>query len=209
MNRCRWPVACTGVPEAHRLCRRHYKKMLLAGKLEAGLIPAAPTRATVCEHTARGRSPAALAKLAGVTHRAVTRIADGTTARIRRTTARRLAAVPLPPTRIGTVRRYRALARIGHNRRTIAAAGRIDFVTLKNGLAADPIPTRVSIAVDVAYRRLSGTPGDSDRARGNATRRSWVAPLGWEGADIDDPATRPVISPSRSTLSGARSKGAA
>lgn len=191
MRECSRP-GCPRPVEALGLCRRHYDKMRFAGKIASGLVDAAPVRTRIAEHAARGRGIMELTALAGVTHRAMRNIAKGATSRVRIGTVRRVMAVSLPPTSVGTRRRYRALARIGHSRRAIAAAGGIDVVTLKNGMARRTIPARVSLAVAAAFDALSGTPGDCKRAAANAARLRWAPPSAYDDDTIDDPHARPI-----------------
>lgn len=73
-------------------------------------------------------------------------------------------AVALPPTAVGTVRRVRALRRIGYTLDGLAAATGIAESHLRRVLRSGAVSERIARAIAEAYERLSGTPGPSRRA---------------------------------------------
>lgn len=96
---------------------------------------------------------------------------------------------------LGTVRRLRALAALGHTFATIASVAGLDRWALtalaRDGRAVVNIDTARGVAN--AYDTLSGTPAAPSRyatlARNAAQRRGWAPPAAW--LDIDDPADTP------------------
>lgn len=94
---------------------------------------------------------------------------------------------------IGTVRRGRALAAIGHSPQSIGKA--IDahpvVVTRILNRPRPSIWAERAIAMTALYEQWSRTPGQSKRTATTAAQRGWHAPQAWEGSDIDDPAATP------------------
>ncbi len=99
--------------------------------------------------------------------------------------------------RIGTVRRLRALAAIGWRWQDIAAARGFgtwqavqDLAIREQGGIMD-----VSTANEIAalYHRLSGTPGPSERTRRRSAAKGWAPPLAWDDDTIDDPDAVPNV----------------
>lgn len=83
-------------------------------------------------------------------------------------------------------RRVEALQRIGYSLTAINDAADLGHRWLHTTLhmPGDMVTARSLAKVDVAYRRMQGTPGPSDRARQLAARRGYPSPLAWD--DIDD-----------------------
>ena len=177
---------------AQRRCKSCYYRHRLYGTIQPLLVDVGPVRQRVAQHMERGRSWHALARLAGVDPAVVKAIATSRRQRVRHTTARNIMAVALPPTAVGTVRRVRALRRIGYTLDGVAAAAGIAESHLRRVLRAGAVSERVAMAVAAAYERLSGTPGPSRRAARVAELAGYPAPLDWEAVDIDDPAVAPA-----------------
>ena len=177
---------------AQHRCKSCYYRHRCYGTIRSLLVDVAPVRQRVAQHLARGRSWHALARLAGVDQAVVKAITTSQRQRVRATTARNILAVALPPTAVGTVRRVRALRRIGYTLEGIAAATGIAESHLRKVLRSGAISERVAMAVAKAYKRLSGTPGPSRRAIRLAELAGYPAPLDWEEVDIDDPAAAPA-----------------
>lgn len=189
---CTWPRRCAEPSEAHELCRRHYNKMLRLGRLRAGLLDVAPVRAHIAEQRRRGRGLRTAAALAGVEFKAFARIARGHTTVIRAGTADRIMAVPQPRhTPEGTVRRLRALARVGHRRETIAETAGLALGTVKNILAGGAVSERAAVAIAAAFVALWDKPGDSPHAKALAAHHGYPLPQAWD--DIDDAQAVPYV----------------
>lgn len=180
---------CTRVVFCRDLCRPCYYRLRRYGVLPAAMVDAAPARQWIERQVARGRACHALADLAGVEPRTVQWVHDGTSRRIRTTTADLIMGVPLPPTKVGTVRRWQALARAGYDQATVAAAAGVPLPTIKHALR-HTLRARVSEAVATAYGELSGRPGPNRHVAAIAARKGWPSPLAWDD-DIDDPAAVP------------------
>lgn len=94
---------------------------------------------------------------------------------------------------IGTVRRGRALAAIGHSHQSIADAldmHPVLMARLLNRPMANIWAER-AIAMTALYEQWCRTPGSSKRTATTAAQRGWQTPEAWEGADLDDPKAMP------------------
>lgn len=92
----------------------------------------------------------------------------------------------------GTVRRIRALMRLGWTAAAIAEAGAVS-----SARAVQLLPRRTKVlretadGVAAAYDRLSMRVGPSGTTRRRAERAGWPPPLAWADESIDDPAAVP------------------
>lgn len=94
---------------------------------------------------------------------------------------------------VGSARRIRALARIGHSMGSIGAALGKDGRTIREITIARLVYVTTADAIRDVYGRLADTPGESDITRRRAERENWPSPLAWEGVDIDDPDAEPIM----------------
>ena len=96
---------------------------------------------------------------------------------------------------IGSLRRVRALMRLGWSREHIAAAAGYATIGTINRL-----PYRTWVDVDTArriaavYNHLSMRIGPSTRTSAAAERAGWMPPLWWDDDTIDDPHAVPRTS---------------
>ena len=187
--RCARPRCRNTKHHAQGHCRACYEKQRVGGQLERRVIytDPQPVRERVAEHQRRGRSRRDLAALAGVDHTGLVRVATGVRVHVTTRTARRILAVPLPPTHIGTQRRIQALSRIGHTWRSIAAEAGGTFPALASGMTCGRFRAWLSVPVAEVFERWALTPGPSSHTRLRAQRNNWPAPGAWTGIDIDDP----------------------
>lgn len=87
----------------------------------------------------------------------------------------------------GTIRRVRALQRIGWPLDTIAAElGWLDRRRLAGLLRQERVTVDVANQVAVIFDALCMTPGPSRRSIGHGIRNGWVPPLGWNDIDKDE-----------------------
>lgn len=181
-------------------------------------VDARPARHHVEQLTAAGLTPPVIAKLAGLETRRVTTLLSGRTERgdernpdyrerISRRIAEALISVPIPEGMFvdstGTVRRLRALVRLGHDWITLdvrlmaheVPAGTANTVAFDECMLVD---TELAAAVAAVFDDLHAVPGTSRAARDFGRRHRWAAPLAWQIDDddphagaIDDPAAAP------------------
>ena len=191
-----WPVCrtpgCGRRAIAQRRCKSCYYRHRRYGTIQPLLVDVALVRQRVVEHMERGRSWHALARLAGVDPAVVKAVATLQRRRVRPATAQKIMAVALAPPAVGTVRRVRALRRIGYTLDGLAAATGFAESHLRRVLRVGAVSERVATAVAEAYERLSGVPGPSRQAARRAELAGCRGPLDWEEVDIDDPAAAPA-----------------
>lgn len=164
-------------------------------------VPAGPTRDRLRAWLDQGWSAVHLAHLLDVDHATITRIVQGS-ARVHRdiaAAAERVAPsagnAPTPTSpvpAVGAVRRVEALMALGWTTAHIEAAmPRRVHVTrfMVSARETGTCMARTWLAVDAAYRQLSGRRGPSVRTRNRAATAGYAPPLAWD--DIDDPAAVP------------------
>lgn len=94
---------------------------------------------------------------------------------------------------IGTTRRLRALAAIGHPLYRIAdrtGVARTHLRSLARGAQA-LVTTAIARKIAVAYDRLWNVEGDSVHTRSRAKTLGWMPPLAWDDDTIDHPDAKP------------------
>lgn len=94
---------------------------------------------------------------------------------------------------VGSARRIRALARIGHSMASIGAVVGKDGRSIRGITVARLVYVTTAEAIREVYGRLADTPGKSSITRQRAERENWPSPLAWEGVDIDDPSAEPIM----------------
>lgn len=94
---------------------------------------------------------------------------------------------------VGAERRAHALAALGHP--MTWQAHQLGATLNCYRLKLDKPRMRFDFWLLVAglYDEFSHVPGSSGMSRAMARRKGWLAPLAWEGLDIDDPATDPEL----------------
>jgi hypothetical protein len=93
------------------------------------------------------------------------------------------------------MRRLQGLARIGWPLEALAAElgwAKPTVSLLCSGVRYDLVHRATALRVAAVYDRLSMSPGPSARARQNAAKKGWQAPLAWDDDQIDDPAAVPL-----------------
>lgn len=95
---------------------------------------------------------------------------------------------------LGSMRRLRALARVGWTTKAVAEAAGVSATALRDVRAGRQAQVQAvnAEAVTGAYERLSGRCGPSSRAVFRADREGWPQPYRWDGLDMDDPAVTPL-----------------
>jgi len=95
----------------------------------------------------------------------------------------------------GTIRRLRALARIGYGgtqvTQLLGIADRTALGTLYTG-KAKKITAGKALAISELFDTLEMTEGPSRIARDRAIKKGWPLPLQWDEDTIDDPAAKPI-----------------
>lgn len=174
---------------------------------QSTLVDPAPTRAHVLDLMAQNMTVYSIARDAGLSDTAVSKLINNEHDRIRIRHAEALQAVTCHPNprqvrvlSIGAARRLRALAAIGWS--WIAIANRTGLN--QSSLSTIANDGRTTITWDMwctirdAYETLSGTPATgpvASRMRRNAMTKAWAAPLDLEGHDIDDPRINVTADP--------------
>ena len=169
-------------------------------------VPTAEVTERIHALVAAGMSVLDIAARAGVSHSTVTELKNQPRARVLESTRDALMGVTLvltPEARvcgIGTLRRIRALARLGWSYDEMNKAARdaghhipghaLDQI---NSTATGTVEVKTREAVAAAYATLSMRLPDRSRGsscvRTRAERKGWAPPLAWD--DIDDPAAEP------------------
>ncbi|MFC1420797.1 hypothetical protein [Streptacidiphilus cavernicola] len=162
------------------------------------LIPAAPVQAHIRHLRDTGLSDTQIGAACGVHQTVISKISNQ--AKIRRTTADRILAVPLThratsgmTSSLGSTRRLRALYVLGHSRADMASRIGIcrDYVSrIARGEFAQ-ISTEHDHAIRRMYAELSTARGKSTHTGPYAARQRWHGPMAWH--DIDDPAAVPEV----------------
>ncbi|HMM96542.1 hypothetical protein [Phycicoccus sp.] len=163
-------------------------------------VPAEDTRVRLQTLVDAHVSLRTIARASGLSDTSVGRLVAGEQRFVRRTTARRVAALRFADVfeqesgnvpSIGTIRRIQALMAIGWRKSDLEAAG----VPASNLITR---PDREWVAAtgwrrtrDV-YDRLSMTPGPSQVCRDRARARGYLPPLAWDDDTIDDPRAVPA-----------------
>lgn len=195
-------TAVDAATEARRRYSRDRQRAIRAGEWEY-LHDVAEVRAHIDGLRAAGMSVRAIAAAAGLSIGTVSPItwADhvknvrGVTVPVARALLAVTGPEQSPPQSlvpaVGSVRRLRALARMGWTVRDVAADCGIAHQTL-SGLTEDGRTTMArATALAATYDRLSMRVGPSTRTRAWATNRGYAPPLAWDDSTIDDPTARP------------------
>ncbi|MGX1805178.1 helix-turn-helix domain-containing protein [Nocardia sp. NPDC055321] len=224
--------ACAPDQEPGRgLCPTHYAayrtRQIAYGRWKPR-VPATDVRGHVEAMRAAGVNANQLAKLAGISQPALTRIMSaGPDARVSSRLHDAVLAVPVPERAadvtadnalvpiLGARRRFQALVASGYpatqlarelsasslNHRTIRAlmGHRID-----HGRPAQQIGAERERAVKDLFDRLQLVPGPSAQARALGQRHRWPLPMEWDENALDDPHGRPTRS--RWTSASSRSE---
>jgi hypothetical protein len=212
VDRCR----CTPCKAGNRAYENRRKRLIAYGQWEP-YIDAAPVRAHVEQLRAAGLGWKRIASLAGLGSSTVWKLIYGDSRRgqapvkrMRRETAEKLLAVHADLDLIGgaakvdatgTRRRVQALVAIGWSQSKLADQIGMTPSNFGQMLQRDKVMAHTARSVIDLYERLWNTaPPESDwrdkiaasRARHYAAERGWVPPLGWDEADLDDPAAGPA-----------------
>lgn len=163
-------------------------------------VPADNTRARLQGLVDANVSLRTIARASALSDTSVGRLVSGEQRFVRRTTARRVAALRFADVfeqaggnvpSVGATRRVQALMAIGWRKSDLEAAG----VPASNLITR---PDREWVAAtgwrrtrDV-YDRLSMTPGPSQVCRDRARARGYLPPLAWDDDTIDDPRAVPA-----------------
>lgn len=200
-------------------CNKHYEshrsRMIAYGKWQSIKVDAAPVLSHYQELLAAGMSRNQVSRVSGVKADQLDNLVrprkdrgDQPAKVVFSKTADRILAVPVPvphqvwrtgadgqrvdPT--GTARRLQALVAIGHTQRFLASRLGVleaNMPPIVNGTRL--VTAGVARKVADLFDELQLTPGNSVRARNNATKRGWVSPLAWDEETIDDPDARPML----------------
>lgn len=179
-------------------------------------VPIGPARARLLLLVGEyGHSHRSAAEHIGMDHRVIGRIIRGDLGWIKRRTAAKIMRTPLVKVRpcgqdrssaaslvpsLGTVRRLRALAVMGHTAGKVAGRTGLNVYTVRSIMREAPRTVTLATreAVRDAYAELVGqfpSGGFADHVRFLAAARRWKGPMAW-----DDPDTDPEESPEYAPL---------
>jgi plasmid maintenance system antidote protein VapI len=164
-------------------------------------IDSTTARATITPWLNAGWSYTALAALIGCSDTVIVDLVAGKP-RLNAATAERIQRLPAQPGQpvgrsytdgTGTIRRARALVRIGYRINVIAKEIDIHPDALSRLINRDESVVLVStaLAMSAAYKRWAWRPGPCKQARSRAQRLGWHGPMAWDADTIDDPAAQP------------------
>ncbi|MFF7576833.1 hypothetical protein ACFZBE_17885 [Streptomyces sp. NPDC008061] len=193
---CRRPE-CRAANAAY--CKRYQLRRHQAGMIR---VDAAPYAELVRRYADIGWSRSQIAEAAGTSETTVINLLNGKLKRLNPVTYKALRTLPAEPAQVagrayfdatGTIRRGRALYRIGHRVEGMAAELGLHPDSLTRILHEGRSVVLASTATNMTalYKRLRWTPGKFLANRTCAERRDWHGPFAWDDATIDDPATKP------------------
>jgi hypothetical protein len=154
-------------------------------------VPAEPIRQRLL---AAGINSTEINRATGLSSSAAWDILTGKRTRLRLSTAQLLEGVTKEASRslvprVGTIRRIRALQRMGWSSAELTPAIGVKMSSL---LIDNPLMTkRLADKVAEVYDDLSMKTGPNARTRSIATRAGWPPPLAWDDETIDDPNAVP------------------
>ncbi|MFD3568492.1 hypothetical protein [Streptomyces sp. NPDC058667] len=193
---CRRPE-CAAANAAY--CKQYRSRRYRGGPKR---VDAAPYAAHVRRYADLGWSRSQIAEMAGTSETTIVDLLSGEAKRLNPGSAAAIRSMPAEPTdapgrayfdATGTIRRGRALYRIGH---------RVDDMARELGLHPDSLSlilhrdkglvlASTAHGMDALYRRLRWVPGKSLTNRTRASKRDWHGPLAWTTETIDDPKAQP------------------
>lgn len=165
-------------------------------------VDAAPYANLVRDYVEAGWSRVQISQRTGVSETTITHLFAGRLIRLNPDVASGLNKLPVTPSTpdgrafvdaTGTVRRGRALFRIGHTVEAMAAELDLNPDTLSRILNRGDGQVLASTArgMDALYKKLRWTPGKLLGNRTRAIKRGWHGPLAWTDATINDPNAQP------------------
>lgn len=195
INGCRRPE-CKAANDVY--CKRYRVRRHRAGTMR---VDAAPYVGLARRYADIGWSRRQIAEAAGISETTIINLLNGKLQRLNPVTYNALRALPADPTQVpgrayfdatGTIRRGRALYRIGHA---------VDDMAAQLGLHPDSLSAilhrnqgivlaSTATSMTALYERRRWTPGKSLANQTRATKLGWHGPLAWDD-DIDDPNAKP------------------
>ncbi|WP_405944702.1 hypothetical protein [Streptomyces sp. NBC_00932] len=182
-----------------RYCKIYRVRRHRAGAMR---VDAQPYAELVRRYADLGWSRHQIAEAAGSSETTVVNLLNGKLQRLNPDTCKALRTLPEEPANVtgrayfdatGTIRRGRALYRIGHTVGHMAAELDLHPDSLSTILQREQGIVLASTAVSMTalYVRRRWTPGKFAANRTRATQRGWHGPLAWDDASIDDPDAKP------------------
>lgn len=207
-------VECGRTPVvARKMCGTCYSRWRTRqkayGRFESTWVDAEPVRAHIRALRAAGVGNRVL-RAAGVSHNSITYILHGRggrppTSRVKRETAEKILAIPVPHSRfeysptgltvdaVGTMRRLRALVAYGYTQSDLCARVGQSPTWCSYVVTGRAKRVRADAAHAVAelFDQLQMVPGTDRRSRKLAQQKGWLPPLAWDEDRIDDPTYTP------------------
>jgi hypothetical protein len=176
-------------------CRVHHK--ILRDRGEVGMTPTAPALEHIEKLKSLGWDMLMIARESGVSHSGIRHLHRHEVCRQR--TARSILSLPLvargtllSTEAVGTVRRIRALQRIGWTFRDIAEQGTMSYAVVVAVACGKRIPSfRTALAVREVYEKIGDSRGPSPLIAARAKGKGYPPPAAWDDDTIDDPNATP------------------
>ena len=203
---CGKPVVGRGLCNTHHHALR--ARLVAYGKWEPDQLPSGPVLERIAQIREAGIGFPRMGELMGVHQRTLQGIVYDQRKTIRRRTYDAVMSFPVQDIwrvaadyasvdAVGTMRRLRALAAIGHRRCDVNTRLGLDRSGLSHVVSGQHPRISAKRARDVAtlFEELWEIPGPCDATRRMAARKGWLPPMAW--TDIDDPNEVPDLSEPR------------
>lgn len=209
---CKRPVVGHGLCDTHR--KRHVYRLRAYGRFDNGRHSVDEARERLAQLQAAGIGTRQIRSLTGLSRSTIMRLAAAERRWIDRRTHELIMGLAVPASAVdlasasalvdstGSVRRLRALARIGYGGPQITASLGLSDPTALSGLysgRAKNVTAQRAQAIADLFNKLQMTEGSSRVARQRATQKGWPLPLQWDEDTIDDPAVQPIYGSNFST----------
>lgn len=209
---CERPVVGHGLCDTHR--KRHVYRLRAYGRFDNGRHPVDEARERLTQLQTAGIGTRQIRQLTGLSRSTIMRLGAAERRWIDRRTHELIMGIAVPASAAelasasalvdstGSIRRLRALARIGYGGPQITESlGLADSTALSSLYSgkAKYVTARRALAIADLFNKLEMTEGPSRVARQRATVKGWPLPLQWDEDTIDDPAAPPIYGSNFST----------
>lgn len=180
----------------------HMRREYLAATGRPLTVDATRTREHLQSLLAAGAGWNQLVAVSKSSSATISNIISGKQAKVRRSTESKFLPITIDQVivatysvaSLGSVRKLRALAALGHSSRLLASRSGLSQSLVLAMLAGEikNIRPQTKAAVDALFKQMAMTPGTNRTAAMRAARKGWAPPLAWDD-DLDDPGALPVL----------------